>query len=206
MRTGILPAPPTTSSSRQPKFLMAIGIDRYPLQVLPQRGADALRTAIDILTDQVHEDLRHLTHNEVLGDEHHLLSYLPSKYRLKYDRLFVQQFLACLTVVGWKLFESREHALSCVAEELALNALLHVARGVLESEDLDGDAPEEEVDFEALEDTAFEDVDFQFLFDMEMDGIEDTDMGREARITNLAFPDWFKPFGERLVHPYSAPT
>lgn len=184
---------------------MAIGIDRYPPHVLPPRGGDALRAAIDILTDQIHEDLRELAHDAVLGDAHHLLGYLPSKYRLKYDRLFVQRFLACLTVVGWKLFDASEHALSCVAEELALNALFDLARGVLESEDLDGYAPEG-VDFDALEDTAFEDMDFQFLFEMDQDGIEDTDTGREMRIVNLSFADWFEPFGERLVHPYGAPT
>ncbi len=182
---------------------MAIGAERYSERVLPKRAANALRTAIDLLTDFIHEDLRHLGPDSVLGDEHHLLGYLPTKYQLNYARLFVQRFLACVTVVGWKLHDSREHMLACVAEELALNALITVAKGVLEIEDQDAEG--EPVDFDALEDVAYEDMDFQFLFDMSMDGIENTDTGRNLRIVNLPFGDWFKPFTGRVVHPYASP-
>ncbi|NIA26110.1 MAG: hypothetical protein GWP04_11160 [Gammaproteobacteria bacterium] len=41
------------------------------------------------------------------------------------------------------------------------------------------------------------------LYDMAWDGIEDSEFGRELRVMNLVFDEWFAPFYENVqVHPY----
>ena len=179
---------------------MAIGATNYDEETLPAVAREALLIAIDMWTNWIHEDLRSLLatrERATLEDGSQLLGFLPGKHRLKYDAAFVKKFLACLTVVGWKLFDSNEHQLSCVAEELSLNGLLMIADGLLSEMEGGG-----EVDLGYLKETAFRDTDFEFLFDMSLDGLEDTQVAKRMRVVNLAFDQWFSPFGDGYVHPF----
>ncbi len=65
--------------------------------------------------------------------------------------------------------------------------------------DLDGI----EADFGAFEDAIYQDMDFEYLYEPEADGIEDSELGAELGIGNLRFSDWFKPFinASMPVHP-----
>ena len=56
-------------------------------------------------------------------------------------------------------------------------------------------------DFASL---AFEDRDFEILYDMASDGIEDTQVGVSMGDGNLEFGEWFDPFlnATSPVHPY----
>lgn len=109
-----------------------------------------------------------------------------------------------VTVVGWKLFDpAHEHRLSCLAEELALHAIVSRAEAVLE------EGEEEPVDFSPLECLAFEDMDFLTLFDPSLDGVEETSTGKYLRMTNLKLREWFEPFNPDrgdAVHPYVDPA
>ena len=47
--------------------------------------------------------------------------------------------------------------------------------------------------------------DFEYLYDMRLDGIEDSEIGAEMGIGLLRFDEWFEPFlnAATSVHPYS---
>lgn len=179
---------------------MAIGCKEYPRAALPERGWKALRDAAVVLVDHLQEDVEALMDGGAFEGTF-VMSYLPAKYLPSYDLAFLRRFSVCVVVVGWKLFDpAHEHRLACTAEELALHAILRCAEGLLEG------AEEEPVDFGYLEDMAFEDMDFETLFDPSLDGIEDTPSGKFLRMTNLKLREWFLPFSaERgdAVHPYA---
>jgi hypothetical protein len=178
---------------------MAIGERSYPRDELSDRARQALRTAATMVADELFEDVRDLASSARTLEDSNAWFYLPAKYRPRYTPLFVQQFLVCVVVVGWKLFdEQQEHRLDCLAEELALKAILTCAQAVVEIED------GEPVDFGYVEDLAYEDVDFEALFDPSQDGVEDTHVGRDVLgMTHLNFSEWFLPFSRGYrVHPY----
>ncbi len=66
-----------------------------------------------------------------------------------------------------------------------------------------------EADFGVFEDSFFEDLDFEYLYDDAYDGIETADVAAVMGITNLAFGEWFEPFAGAeesdftKVHPYT---
>ena len=127
-----------------------------------------------------------------------MLTDLPRKYLPRYDALFAKRFLDALLVVEWKLFALGEHKLACLAEELALNALIGCATGLLETRG-------SKADFTNLEEVAFEDRDFDSLFAMAEDGIEDTEIGEQLGTAGMKFEEWFEPFNKGevyRVHPY----
>ena len=86
--------------------------------------------------------------------------------------------------------------IACTAEELALHILIEQATAILETYEIDAD-------FTDFEDHVFQDIDHEFLYDMSMDGIEDSEKGKEMAIANLSFSDWFKPFDNASmpIHP-----
>ena len=167
---------------------------------------DALRRSVVVLLDHAMQDAASLDAS-VSGDvlylsEHAwLMMHLPRQYRARYNRLFVQRFIACLMTVACKFAQAPWQSLSCVGEELATFAFIEDARTQLE---LDGH-PDPDDAFSDLEDILFEDMDFEFLFEAEFEGIEDTVAAQELGLANLAFADWFKPFRDDVaVHPFAA--
>ena len=158
---------------------------------LPENHRDALLSALTILSDEFFED--------DLEDEEHLFrELLPSKYSPKYTPLFLKRFYTTLLTVGYKLAlpEKSDTLLACTAEELALHILIERASVLLEEDGIDAD-------FDLFEDEIYQDVDFEYLYDPEVDGIEDSEVGAEMKIVNLHFSDWFKPFDNASmpVHP-----
>lgn len=182
---------------------MAIGRKRYTKKQLPGRAQAALREAVVVLNDELQMDIGALLAGGEFQDTF-VSTYLPDKYLPSYDLGFLRRFLVCVVVVGWKLFDpAHEHRLACTAEELALNAILRRAEAVLEFNE------EEPADFSLVEDDAFEDMDFQMLFDLSLDGIEDSPSGKYLRMVNLKLKEWFLPFNARrgdVVHPYADPA
>ena len=104
---------------------------------------------------------------------------LPRKYLPRYDLLFAKEF-------------------ACVAEELALNTTIHQAEVSLELQGL-------EANLDGVYDEAFQDTDFEFLFDPKFDRVEETKITGVSGTTNLRFENGFKPFANvPYVHPYVA--
>jgi hypothetical protein len=110
--------------------------------------------------------------------------------------------VAAVTVVGCKLGQPGEVTLSCVAEELALWALMKQAEVQLGIADEDSD-PNAWSDFREV---AFEDEDFLWLYSPELDGIEGSDWARERAVADLKLSEWFKPFSAKstgVPHPFN---
>jgi hypothetical protein len=162
---------------------------------LPPSHRDALLDAIDMLVDESCEDIAALLDGEAFAQVV-MADYLPPRYLHRYTPVFAKQFLTCVIVVGWKLRAPSYTPLACVAEELALAAIIQRAKALLESE---GESP----DFGEFEDSVFDDTDFEQLWDPKLDGLSDSELGRDLGMASLDFKDWFKPFRpENPVHPY----
>ena len=162
---------------------------------LPPSHLEALLDAIDMLVDEACEDIAALLDGEDFAQVA-MADYLPPRYLHRYTPVFAKQFLTCIIVVGWKVRAPGYTPLACVAEELALAAIIQRARALLET---DGETP----DFDAFEDSVFEDMDFEQLWDPKLDGLSDTELGRTLGMASLDFKDWFKPCRpEHPVHPY----
>ena len=71
--------------------------------------------------------------------------------------------MVCALSVAWKLRAPGEHRLACTAEELALHANVNEAEALILAEpEMDDDAAANFNEFRA---TAFEDWDYEMLFD-----------------------------------------
>lgn len=177
---------------------MSIGAKSYTKKELPERGWQALRDGLVFLIEELQMDLDALSRGGEFS-ETNAAYFLPSKYLPSYDPAFVRRFLVCVIVVGSKLFDRvHEHRLACTAEELALHAILVRARDVLD------ETEQKPVDFDDVENVAFEDTDFLTLFDPSLDGVEDSPSGKYLRMVNLKLKEWFLPFSEGdVVHPYA---
>jgi hypothetical protein len=119
-----------------------------------------------------------------------LARFLPRKYLPRYTPEFFQRFAVTVTTVAWKLADP-EHVfgLACTAEDLALKYILDAARG----------GAAEDPQWDELTDALFDDDAFLVLWDPAQDGSEERYLGA----ANLAFAEWFEPFGERQpVHPF----
>jgi hypothetical protein len=165
---------------------------------------EALATGCDLLIDQAFDDLDNILHmgQENIADTT-LALYLPPRYLPKYTPHFLKQFLVCIITVAWKLAQPEHHPLSSVAEELAAFALIQHSRVPIELEK-GWDAAERA--FARFIDGYFEDTDFLFLFNDELDGIDTSPVGQMVGILSLAFEDWFRPFSSepsRIAHPYA---
>lgn len=166
------------------------------VELLPLSHREALYDAAVIFIDEFF--LGYQSDGPVVGTG--WVDDLPARYKSRYDWPFGQRFLACLTVLAWKLAQSQPPIplLDCVAEELAMHVLIERAKVALELEGIN------DIDFGGFEDDVFPDADFEYLFDDSMDGIDEGEIGAKLGMADLSFSGWFEPFlnaGSRL-HPY----
>ena len=159
---------------------------------LPESHREALHDALCLLVDDFLNDPDY--------DQPLFITALPSKYLLQYDGGFRRKFF--VLTVGYKLAQAEPPVplFSCTAEELALHVLIDEARECLKTQGI-------EPDFSEFEDQAFQDdMDINILYDMALDGVEDTSVGDIMGYGNLQFDQWFESFldASSPVHPYAA--
>ena len=122
---------------------------------------------------------------------------LPEAYKSGYASFgFLKDWVITLTVVGWKLAQPEPLPLTNVAEELALHVMIEDA--LTHFEDRLPENPEAEEQLRNLYETAFEDNDFELLYDgSRAEGQPDLGEGLER---------WFLPFGSGVdrgvPHPF----
>ena len=129
---------------------------------LPEGHREALHDALCLLVDGFLNDPDY--------DRPLLVTALPSRYLPRYSGAFRRKFLVALLTVGYKLAlpDPPVPFLSCTAEELALHGLIEEASEGLKTEGI-------EPEFSEFEDRAFQDdLDIEILYNMALDGIEDT--------------------------------
>jgi len=160
---------------------------------LPEGHRKALYTSLCLLVDDFL--------NDPDDDRPLLVTGLPSRYLPRYNGAFRRKFLVVLLTVGYKLAlpDPPVPLFSCTVEELALHVLIEEAREGLKAK---GTEP----DFSEFEDRVFQDVDIEILYNMALDGIEDTTAGDRMSYANLQFDQWFEPFlnASTPIHPYAA--
>ena len=170
---------------------MTIGLN---LHFLPADHYEAIQIALVCIVDEFQQDICLLEAGSSWQSTT-MSMYLPKKYTRRYSLPFANSFVVATIITGWKLTSPKSFRLDCVAEELALNAIIERASAVLEMHDI-------EPDFSLLEGLAFFDQDYLLLFDPRLDGIEDDERSGYLGFANLHFEDWFVPFEGGHVHPY----
>lgn len=128
-----------------------------------------------------------------------VLPDLPAHYRHLYDASFAQRFAAAVGAVRARLGDGWRPCAN-LAEELALHLLTDRAVGELEIAAGPGGMLDAElsavIDMEEMfRDVAFEDPDFELLFDPALDGFAPEDFGEfGASMAPMDFASWFTPF------------
>jgi hypothetical protein len=174
------------------RFAPAFGDD-----VLGSKERNALQSAVDVLIDDFLMDAANTNATDWSVHNTAMSSYLPPHYLVRFSSRHARQFLVATISVAGYLVQPHWPYPSCLAEELALRALIEMAQTDLELHGWD------EGNFDAFIDTAYMDVDFELLFDPANDGIEDTELGRNFGMASLALRDWAKQYGgASQVHPY----
>lgn len=180
-------------------------------KVIPADHVGALEGAISWAVDHALDDLAAIEEADADGEEIDwddlaFLYGLPARYRHRYTPLFAKQFVVCLIVATNKMADPErigQGMFSCVTEELAAHLVIQQAETLLAAEREEREESAEGIDFGDLYELMFEDIDFEWLYDAEMDGIEhDAIAVAELGIGNLAFERWLSPFSRRFTHPY----
>jgi hypothetical protein len=172
--------------------------------------AGALFQSAVLTVDQLFEDLATLreqpSHATVASAPDELfwvLDGLPSRYANRYDVLFVQELIVAMIDVTRRFTEGWE-PLACVGQELSLRLVLDQAEVQLELTEADATVGVPDNWRALVEETLFEDLDHEMLYDPSLDGIEDDPeiLGALAAAP-MGFADWFRPFNpERHLPPY----
>lgn len=167
---------------------------------LPPSHRAALEHACSVLLDEFLDDVADLAARPGSWDDTYMASYLPERYREHYTPFFAREFLCCASTVAWKLAQAEWLGAACLAEELALNALVERAGAELE---LAG----EDADFDAFMSEAFESTAFEEMLDV--DDEDGAAAPRRPEVSGRAIPvdEWFRPFHEgdlQAIHPYVA--
>lgn len=161
--------------------------------------AGALLWSYEVLVDELLEDIAMLRTGMVGVEDTTCLDQLPELYRMHYTPFFAQRLLAVTMDLGTSLLTGFSSP-SCVAQELALRLLFN---GVEMLQDRhpglelpDGWRP-------MLEDLMLEDLDHEFLYEQEPNGIAgDSGLGH-LRLARLDVTHWFTPFHRHTVNPYA---
>ncbi|MGY3565090.1 hypothetical protein [Sinomonas sp. RB5] len=161
--------------------------------------AGAISWSYEILVEELFEDIRTLADTPGSVARTRRISDLPPLYRTQYGPLFAQQFLAVTIELGSDMARGFQSP-SCVAQELALRLVLD---GVEMLSDM---YPSLEIAGGwrgRVEDSLFEDLDHELLYDPSRDGISDDPAFAHLGIADLDFSAWFTPFTDRTVNPYA---
>jgi len=179
---------------------------------LSPRNAMALWVVATEMYDFANSDIDEICDGGTPIKESFVLRGLPPICR-NADKVWLQRFAQCFKDMAEKLQKGLVPYPTCTGEEVALSLALEVvAAGSLgdhgreaeldmisERDDLveaDALCDRSEVDFDVhyLREILFEDWDYQYLYNMEDDGIEDSEVGAMLGIGNLTPKKWFLPF------------
>jgi hypothetical protein len=167
------------------------------------RRAALLVAAIDVV-DRCIEDLRVIDFDENSmpdqdgAEDSFVFEWFPERHRRAYDEGFFRKVLVTAVQVAADLADPEGGPASCTGEEIVRHAIGAIAVDLCNEADLG--APWIHPD-----ETLLEDVDFEFLYDDDMDGLEDDPGAQAARGVEIPpIQDWFAPFNDsRIVHPYA---
>jgi hypothetical protein len=169
---------------------------------LTSRTAAALWTVAQILADFAYDDVTEFG-DEAVNDEDWALfnRYPPVTHRQ--DAVWRRQAARVYDDLTDDIATGREPHPTCPGDEMALHLMLRDAAGAVEDgwaplDELLAQLPEHPDDFEwdAASQVLFQDYDILGLFDVELDGVEDTESGlnRKIGMGDYRPPAWFRTF------------
>jgi hypothetical protein len=131
---------------------------------------------------------------------------LPPQFGGHYTKAFMRRFLVSAISMSHKLTHPNPSGPSCVAEEMSLYLFIEAAKTGLEIfQDSGRQVTDRDLDFSSFEDVMFQDPDFEMLFDLSLDGIEDSEVGARLGAGNLSPDEWFHSFrNTEPAHPFVA--
>jgi hypothetical protein len=154
----------------------------------------AVAVASELLTDWIAQDLSDVASGR---EAIHAGAYLPPTWQIGLDEDFVAGMAKAMKSVTTGLTEIHWLGPANTAEELCLKAILDHAsevvpdfweirvRARLESDVMD------------LRENGFQDIDHEFVFEPEVDGIDKSDLGAQMGMQSLSRRDAFKRFANR---------
>jgi hypothetical protein len=148
---------------------------------------ETLRTALQSLIDLLFDLYEALpASGPVPADfQHEGLLVFPPAYVSRYDRPFVRRAIVAAASLGQKLAGPGWFDLASTMEEILFGTIMETVQNT----DIEiGDV------FDDLEETAFQDLDYEMLFNAQFDGIENAALPEQYAFANLRFDEWFLPF------------
>jgi len=167
-----------------------------------RRGAVIM--AAEQIIDQCVDDLQEIDFDDEgmpdqdRAEDSFVYDAFPVRHRSAYNEGFFRRTLVTAVKVAHDFARPDGASAACTAEEIIIHTIGQIATSICELTEI----AEPTID---LDDALLEDVDFEFLFDADMDGIED-DPARQAVMSIHVFnvADWFSPFNDSyVVHPYA---
>jgi hypothetical protein len=143
----------------------------------------ALSSLIDLLFD-LHAALPE-SGPAPAGFKHDGLMVFPPAYVGRYDRPFVRRAIVAAASLGQKLAGPGWFDLASTMEEILFGTIMESVQNT----DIEiGDV------FDDLEESVFQDLDYELLFSPQFDGIENDEFAERYAFANLRFDEWFAPF------------
>lgn len=164
-----------------------------------QRRRGALMYAANLVFDHILDDLVVSdADRERLALPRYVNKHLPSRMRRHYDAPFLRKLLATTAKVAVDLARDEHSHPACTAVELVLWMVLQQWRALLDLTDLGPSWTD-------LSEYLFQDLDFEYLLDADMDGIENDPLAHKTSgIEVRPLTEWFAPSNtDSRVHPYA---
>jgi len=154
----------------------------------------AIAAAGEILTDFISQDLTDVaSRREAINAD----AYLPPAWQIGLDETFLAGMANAMTFVTKGLTDADWEGPANTAEELCLKAILDHASEVIPEVWKIEDRARLKADVMDLREIGFQDIDHEFLFEPETDGIDQSDLGAQMGMQSLSRRDAFKPFEGR---------
>jgi hypothetical protein len=154
----------------------------------------AIAVAGEILTDLVNQDLTDVASRR---EATNCGAYLPPAWQIGLDGEFMTGMANAMTFVTKGLTQAGWEGPANTAEELCLKAILDHASDAVPDVWKIKDSARLKADVMALRESGFQDIDHEFLFEPEMDGIDKSDVGLQIGMQSLSRRDAFKRFTNR---------
>jgi hypothetical protein len=148
---------------------------------------EMLRTALQALIDLLFDLYAKLPEQgSPLPDfAHDGLLVFPPAYVARYDRTFVRGAIVAAASLGQKLSGAGWFDLASTMEEMLFGTIMESVQNT----DIEiGDV------FDDLEDSVFQDLDYELLFSPQFDGSENAAFAERYALANLRYDEWFAPF------------
>jgi len=167
-------------------YIKTDSIEPYPIRE-PLRKC--LTEALDQIAAYLDETLYTFHHDNEPLEETWLYETLPPRYKSKMTETMCRNLVSTLEIVRKKVFGHAPAEFGCPAEEIILGWALHMAVDFMLLTDPSLGLLKEQV--AAFFDIVFRDIDFEYAYNLRLDGIEND---TRANVRAFRVEEWFDPY------------